>query len=117
MAMEPAGEMWSVVTESPSRARQRASSMSGGSDASRDMPAKKVGCRTYVETSSQAKRSPVGMSSAFQRSSPAYTSEYLARNISVFTELRTVSLISSWLGQMSRRNTSSPRSFVPSGSA
>ena len=44
--MEPAGEMWSVVTLSPSTASTRAPSMSGTGAGSAAMPSKKGGCRT-----------------------------------------------------------------------
>ena len=52
--IEPAGEMWSVVTESPSMTRQRAPSMSSTVPGSRVMPWKYGGSRTYVESGSQS---------------------------------------------------------------
>ncbi len=45
--MTPAGEMWSVVTESPSRASTRASSMSASGPGSAGSPSKNGGLRTY----------------------------------------------------------------------
>ena len=53
-AIEPAGEMWSVVTESPSQASTRAPSMSVTGAGSRPMPAKNGGFATYVDAGSQA---------------------------------------------------------------
>ena len=44
--MLPAGEMWSVVIESPSRARTRASRMSLGGCGRSSMAEKKSGSRT-----------------------------------------------------------------------
>src|SRR5581483_3281714 len=44
--IEPAGEMWSVVTESPSETRQRAPEMSPTVPGSRDMASKYGGLRT-----------------------------------------------------------------------
>ncbi len=44
--MEPAGEMWSVVTESPSQASTRAPRMSVTGAGSRPMPAKNGGFAT-----------------------------------------------------------------------
>ena len=72
--MLPAGEMWSVVTESPSMASTRAPSMSVTSSGSGGKSSKYGGWRTYVESASHSKRSPVGTSSEFQRSSPSNTS-------------------------------------------
>ena len=43
--IEPAGEMWSVVTLSPSETRQRAPSTSGSGSGSRGMPSKNGGRR------------------------------------------------------------------------
>src|SRR5215475_12495702 len=73
--MEPAGEMWSVVTESPSFARTRAPEMSETADGVACMPSKYGGLRTYVESDDQSNTSPVGVGSDCQRSSPANTSE------------------------------------------
>ena len=50
----PAGEMWSVVTESPSRTRQRAPSTSATGSGSRGIPSKYGGSRTYVDASSHS---------------------------------------------------------------
>ena len=44
--IEPAGQMWSVVTESPSLASTRAPSMSVTGCGSRGMPSKYGGLRT-----------------------------------------------------------------------
>ncbi|MCY1226296.1 hypothetical protein D9M72_385230 [compost metagenome] len=70
---EPAGEMWSVVTESPSLSSTRAPVMSVTGSGLAFMPSKYGGFRTYVDFSSQAKVSPAGVESAFQRSSPSKT--------------------------------------------
>ena len=44
--MEPAGEMWSVVMKSPSRASARAPTMGSGAEGSRRMPSKYGARRT-----------------------------------------------------------------------
>ena len=72
--IDPAGEMWSVVTESPSLASTRASAMSETGCGSRSMPSKYGGLRTYVDSASQENVSPVGVGRPCQRSSPAKTS-------------------------------------------
>src|SRR5439155_7704260 len=59
--MEPAGEMWSVVTESPSIARTRAPWMSVTGVGEAAMPSKYGGLRTYVDSVSHANVSPVGV--------------------------------------------------------
>src|ERR1700709_2670930 len=61
--MEPAGEMWSVVTESPSLASTRAPVMSVTGDGSGDIPSKYGGLRTYVESGSHSNVEPVGVGS------------------------------------------------------
>src|SRR5918998_2123350 len=83
--IEPAGEMWSVVTESPSLASTRAPVMSLTGEGDWAMPSKYGGLRTYVEEASHSKVSPVGVGSDVQRSSPANTSTYPLRNISAET--------------------------------
>ncbi len=70
----PAGEMWSVVTESPSFSSTRAPSMSVTGSGSSGMPSKYGGFRTYVESSSQANVLPSGVGSDCHVSSPAKTS-------------------------------------------
>src|SRR6476620_10015907 len=61
--MDPAGEMWSVVTESPSLANTRAPAMSSTGDGWAAMPSKYGGLRTYVDSPSQVNVSPVGVGS------------------------------------------------------
>ena len=51
--MFPAGEMWSVVTESPSSASTRAPLMSPETAGVIVMPSKYGGLRTYVDVGSQ----------------------------------------------------------------
>ena len=83
--MLPAGEMWSVVIESPSIASARApviARMPGGSIV---MPSKYGGFFTYVDFSSHAYVSPVGTSSACHCSSPLKTSAYCFWKNSRFT--------------------------------
>jgi hypothetical protein len=101
--MAPAGEMWSVVTESPTIASTRASRMLSSAPASRGRSSKNGGLRTYVDCSSHAKREPPGAGSAAQRSSPVNTSAYSERNISCCTLERTTDSTSACEGQMSRR--------------
>jgi hypothetical protein len=52
--MEPAGEMWSVVIESPNMPSTRASVTGRTPGGVIVMPAKYGGCFTYVDASSQA---------------------------------------------------------------
>src|SRR5690606_28428562 len=72
--IEPAGEMWSVVTESPSFASTRAPLMSATGCGSRVIPSKYGGLRTYVESGSHVNVSPLGVGRLRHRSSPANTS-------------------------------------------
>ena len=53
-AIEPACEMWSVVTESPSTARARAPSMSATGAASNVRPSKNGGLAMYEDAGSHA---------------------------------------------------------------
>ncbi len=101
--IEPAGEMWSVVTESPSMASTRAPTTSAGGSGSGCRPSKYGGSRTYVESSSQANRAPVGAAIARQRSSPSQTRAYSVSYISASMEEAIRSRTSSAVGQMSRR--------------
>src|SRR3954453_19374529 len=73
--IEPAGEMWSVVTESPSLARTRASVMSATGVGCSDMPSKYGGLRTDVDSGAHSNVSPVGVGSDCHFSSPVNTSE------------------------------------------
>ncbi len=72
--MLPAGEMWSVVTESPSRTRQRAPAISFAAGGAFGMSVKKGGFLTYVEESSQTYVRPFGILSPCQLASPSKTS-------------------------------------------
>src|SRR3954465_15985050 len=105
---ETAGEMLSVVTESPSTARTRAPVMSSIPGGSAPIPAKYGGRRTYGVHSSHANASPVGTSRDFQRSSPVKTSAYDDEK----PPLSTAEAMTSWTsfgdGQMSARKTSLP---------
>src|SRR5215216_1638146 len=65
--IEPAGEMWSVVTESPSFASTRAPAMSVTGAGEVAMPSKYGGLRTYVDSGSQANVLPSGVGSDCQR--------------------------------------------------
>jgi len=72
--MLPAGEMWSVVTESPSSASTRAPVMLPTGAGSADIPSKYGGLRTYVEAGSHSKVLPLGVGRLRQRSSSLNTS-------------------------------------------
>ena len=72
--MLPAGEMWSVVTESPSSASTLAPLMSLTGSGSAGIPSKYGGLRTYVESVSQSNVLPSGVGRFRQRSSPLNTS-------------------------------------------
>ena len=52
--IDPAGEMWSVVIESPSSASTRAPRMSASASGSRVMPSKNGGALMYVDAASHA---------------------------------------------------------------
>ena len=99
----PAGEMWSVVTLSPTITKQRAPAKSSTGRGSRDMFSKYGGRRTYVEPGSHAKRSPSGIGSSRHAGSPVNTSEYVRVNISPRTAREIVSWISWAFGQRSRK--------------
>src|SRR4029077_9710515 len=83
--MLPAGEMWSVVIESPSTARERAPVMARMPGGSMVMPSKYGGFFTYVEAASQVYVSPLGTPSPRHWSSPLNTSEYCFLKKSLFT--------------------------------
>src|SRR5204863_5769244 len=99
-----------------SQTSTRAPSMSSTVPGSRDMPSKYGGSRTYVESGSHSKSSPSGTGSERHVSSPVNTSAYVSAKCSARTDEAMVSLTSPALGQMSRRNTSSPSAPSPSGS-
>ena len=72
----PAGEMWSVVIESPNTASVRMPVMSVRSCGSAGIPVKNGGWRTYVESACQSIVSPVGAERARQCSSPSQIAPY-----------------------------------------
>ena len=80
------------------------------------MPVRNGGRRTYVEAGSHANRSPAGVSSDRQRSSPSNTEPYVAVNMSDRTAAASVVSTSVREGQMSRKYTSVPSAERPSGS-
>jgi hypothetical protein len=114
--MAPAGEMWSVVTESPSLASTRAPAMSSTGVVSIVMPSKYGGLRTYVDCGSHSKVLPVGIDRAAHCSSPAKTSLYESPNISSPMAEATTSSTSCSDGQMSFRWTGSPFWSIPRAS-
>ncbi len=101
----PAGEMWSVVTVSPSSASTRAPCTSSTGLGARAIPSKNGGWATYVESATQANRPPaaLGTARACHASSPSNTPAYCARYMSGRSARPTASSISSALGQTSRR--------------
>jgi hypothetical protein len=113
--IDPAGEMWSVVTESPSATSTWAPSTSETVPGSVDIPSKYGGCRTYVESGSHANSSDSGAGSAFHSSSPSNTLAYVRANMSPWIAVASVSWISVLDGQTSRRKTG-PSAPSPSGS-
>ncbi|CAI8335591.1 MAG: Uncharacterised protein [Cellulomonadaceae bacterium TMED98] len=106
--MDPAGEMWSVVTESPSNDRTRAPSILDTGAGVAAIPSKYGGFCTYVDSASHSKVSPVGVGRDFQRSSPSNTAEYSLSNMPVSIDESMVCWTSAALGQISRRKTSVP---------
>src|SRR3970040_2232972 len=115
-AMSPAGEMWSVVTESPSTASTRAPEIFPTGSGAPGRSSKNGGFLTKVEEGSHEKHSDFGTGSFFHVSSPANTPAYSLRNISGSTADRTASVISRGDGQISWRNTGFPLRSAPSGS-
>src|SRR3954463_9279297 len=113
--IDPAGEMWSVVIESPNMLSARAPVIGRIPGGVSVIPSKKGGFLTYVESTSHAYRSPSGTGRLRQLSSPWKTFEYCALNISAFTERRISSSTSFGAGQMSRRKTG-PSLPTPTGS-
>src|SRR5207249_5724630 len=103
--MLPAGEMWSVVIESPSSARHRAPVIGCTPGSVMVMPSKYGGFFTYVDVGSQAYVWPVGTSSDRHWSSPLKTSAYCVVKNSAFTLRVISSCTSDGAGQMSRRKT------------
>jgi hypothetical protein len=115
-AISPAGEMWSVVTESPNTARTRRPERSFMDAGLGERFMKNGGSLTYVEDGTHAKHSSFGMGSPFHSSSPSNTAAYSFRNMSAPTEERTASVISSGVGQISRSMTGRPFGSKPTGS-
>ena len=98
----PAGEMWSVVMESPSLARHLALEMlliSGSSN----MSSKKGGFLMYVEASSHPKRGESSHSTASHLADPLKMSLYFEMNVALVTYCSVSFWISSSEGQMSLR--------------
>src|SRR6266567_1389170 len=114
--MAPAGEMWSVVTESPRMHSTRAPSTSVSAAGLAWKPSKYGGSFTYVEPESHWKIGPVGADIVFQCSSPSKIREYSRLNISCFTHLWMTELTSSCDGQSSDSITCLPSRSVPIGS-
>ncbi len=114
--IEPAGEMWSVVTESPTFTSTRAPSMSATGRGSPAASWKNGGSRTYVDAASHAYIEPVGARIWRQWSSPSKMRPYSRSNCSGAIAAAVASRTSSGDGQTSRRNTGVPSGAVPSGS-
>ena len=86
MGKEPAGEIWSVVIESPSLSKTLALSILEIGSGVLDKPEKKLGRRIYVESSCQGYRGLASEAIASHLGS-FIASEYLCLNISgVITE-------------------------------
>src|SRR5258708_37993680 len=112
----PAGEMWSVVTESPSIASTRAPLTPVKGLGCGANPSKYGGSFTYVESGSHWKIGPVGADIFFQCSSPSKMREYSRLNMSCCTHLWTTSLTSAGDGHSSDSITGLPSRVVPTGS-
>jgi hypothetical protein len=112
--IDPAGEMWSVVSESPTFTRTRAPSMFPPTTAS-SSPSKNGGSCTYVDAGSQSYIGPTGDGSAAQCSSPSQIRPYSVSNCPRSVDVRIVSATSSGLGQMSASVTG-PSTPSPIGS-
>src|SRR5437764_3517557 len=80
--MDPAGEMWSVVMESPTFTSTRAPSTSPGSPGSGPRSRKNGGSWTYVDSGSHSNIAPDGASSFRQWSSPSKMRPYSSSNCS-----------------------------------
>src|SRR6202521_1346754 len=104
----PAGEMWSVVTESPSTASTRAPSISVSDFGCGPKSTKYGGSLTYVDLSSHWKIGPVGADIVFQCSSPSKIFEYSRLNMSCCTQAVTTLLTSSCDGHSSESITGFP---------
>src|SRR5439155_25822277 len=96
--------MWSVVTESPTITSTRAFSMSRTSRAS-PISLKNGGSCTYVDESSHWNIAPVGEGIDFQYSSPSKIFPYSVVYMSTLIDDSMTAFTSSWVGQMSLRNT------------
>src|SRR2546423_520919 len=80
--IEPAGEMWSVVTESPTMTSTRAPLIAAMGLGVRDRFTKKEGSWMYVLFASQLNNSPPLTGIAFHCSLPLATLLYCRRNMS-----------------------------------
>src|SRR5947207_817889 len=106
--MSPAGEMWSVVTESPTKTRQRAPLIGRAGGGSSLMPSKKGGFWMYVDLGFHLYRPLLETGTRFQVSLPVKTLAYCTRNCSGVTHFALSVWTSAWVGQMSFRYTGLP---------
>src|SRR5690606_29898883 len=102
--IEPAGELWSVDTESPKYNRTRASSISVRGDGSIGISLKKGTSRISLDPSPQINSPPMGASSFFHSSSPSKMTSYTSLKSSFRIASLIVRLISSCVGQISFRS-------------
>src|SRR5258708_2059948 len=101
--MLPAGEMWSVVTESPKIPRAHAARMSVIVPGFIEKASKNGGSWMYVLVVSQRYTSPTEAGISFQAGFWAAKSLYKARNTSGLSALFIASRISWSVGHKSRR--------------
>ena len=116
LPIAPAGEIWSVVTESPNlpiTLKPLSGSILPGS---LDNPWKNVGFWIYVELGSKSYNGSSVTSISFHISLLWYTFLYSSKNSSGVTTLSTVSETSCIEGQMSCKYTSLPSLPLPIGS-
>ena len=111
-AMDPAGEIWSVVTESPSKHSTRASVIAPNPGASSVIPSKNGGFCTYVDFSSHGNRSLCEAGTAFHCSFSVYTAPYFSTNCSVVTHEATASCTSWFVGPFSLKLLQINRSYL-----
>src|SRR3974390_2835307 len=113
--IDPAGEIWSVVTLLPRKHNTRAPEISPPAAVVLGIFSKYGGGFTYVDFSSPVKVSPPGNFSPCHRASPLRTSLYADVNTSSVMYCFSTSSTSFAVGQMSFRNTGFPLP-KPSGS-
>src|ERR1041384_8249858 len=115
-AISPAGEIWSVVTESPTYIRHLAPLIGLIAAGFSAIPSKNGGFWMYVLLASHLNSSLLLTGTLFHVGLPVNTLAYWLRNCSGVTHVALRACTSACVGQMSLRKTFFPLLSIPMGS-